>query len=118
MKNPNPALKKNDVRKIGRSCGIAYARAMLPTPRVRSTAKCLMCLLVSSNWNSTCAVFADARMAANQKGVAALNHETTEGSASTPPRNGPMMKPTPNAAPIIPKFFVRSCGDVTSAMAA
>ena len=91
---------------------------MLPIPRVKSTSNCRMCLFVSSNWNSTCAVFADARMAANQNGVAALNHDTTDGSASTPPRNGPMMKPTPNAAPIMPKFFVRSCGDVTSAIAA
>ena len=57
-------------------------------------------------------------MAANQNGVAALNHDAMDGSASTPPRNGPMMKPTPKAAPIMPKFFVRSCGDVTSAMAA
>ena len=91
---------------------------MFPTPRVKSTSNCRMCLFVSSNWNSTCAVLADARMAANQKGVAAVNHDTTDGSASTPPRNGPMMNPTPNAAPIMPKFFVRSCGDVTSAMAA
>ena len=91
---------------------------MLPMPRVKSTSKWRMCLLVSSNCTSTWIVFADARMAANQNGVAALNHDTIDGSASTPPRNGPMMKPTPNAAPIMPKFFVRSCGDVTSAMEA
>ena len=61
-------------------------------------------------------VFAAASIAANQKGVDAVNHENTDGSASTPPRNGPTMKPTPNAAPMSPKFFVRSSGFVTSAM--
>ena len=34
----------------------------------------------------------------------------------TPPSSGPMMKPSPNAAPINPKFFARLSGVLISAM--
>jgi hypothetical protein len=34
----------------------------------------------------------------------------------TPPSTGPMIKPSPNAAPIIPMPFARLSGGVTSAM--
>jgi hypothetical protein len=37
-------------------------------------------------------------------------------SPSTPPSAGPITKPTPNAAPSMPKLFARSSGGVTSAM--
>ena len=35
---------------------------------------------------------------------------------SSPPMAGPMTKPNPKAAPIIPKFFARSSGKLISAM--
>ena len=116
MKNPKPMLKRNDVRKIVRRSGIAYALAILAIPLSSCIGTWRMCLLVSSNCSSTCVVLAAASIAANQNGVDALNHDTTDGSASTPPRNGPTMKPTPKAAPIRPKFLVRSSGLVTSAI--
>ena len=43
------------------------------------------------------------------------NGARDENSPNMPPRAGPIIKPTPNAAPIIPKFFVRSLGADISA---
>ena len=58
------------------------------------------------------------RIAAKINGVVALNQETTEGSESFPPRKGPIINPSPKAAPINPKFLALFSGVVTSAIAA
>ena len=73
---------------------------------------------VSPKRNRTTSTLASDSSAANQKGVAASNHDTTAGSDSFPPMYGPRMKPRPNAAPISPKFFARCSGGVLSLIAA
>lgn len=56
--------------------------------------------------------------AANQNGVAGLNHDTKFGSDNFPPMYGPIIKPNPNAAPMKPKFRARVSGLEMSAIAA
>ncbi len=54
--------------------------------------------------------------ATNSNGTVGENQLTSESSASKPPIVGPSTKPIPKAAPTKPKFFVRSAGELTSAM--
>ena len=72
---------------------------------------------VSLNLNITRRIFAKARIAANQNGVAILNQGTNPGSASWPPIKGPRMTPMPNAMPISPKFLTFDFSSEISAMA-
>src|SRR5207237_1071448 len=47
-----------------------------------------------------------------------LKKDKMFGSESFPPKNGPIIKPNPKAAPIKPKFLARSFGAVKSAIEA
>ena len=56
------------------------------------------------------------RQFASERQAAATNGRRGPISPSSPPISGPAMKPTPNAAPIRPKFCARFSGGLMSAM--
>jgi hypothetical protein len=74
--------------------------------------------LVSLKYLKTKNAFMKDKIAANQNGVEAVNQDIKLLSDSNPPMTGPIMKPTPYAAPIRPNCFARSFGGVMSAIAA
>ena len=66
---------------------------------------CFICLFVSGKMNSKEITLSADKIAANQKGVAGLNHETKPGSDNFPPKYGPIINPKPNAAAHKTKIF-------------
>ena len=119
VKNEKPALKRKDTRKSILICSNFFVFAMFLRDAKKSICLSLSFSLILSlkkYWIES--IFKNAKIPEKINGVESEKEENTDGLESTPPKNGPKIKPSPKAAPIIPKTFVLFSGVVLSAIAA
>ena len=108
VKNVKPSACKKVTKNIILSFLYLKAFLIFSNPLSKLIFVFLLSLSVSLNSSSRSIRLSAPRKAIMKNGRAGLNHEITLESENIPPMNGPITNPTPNAAPIRPKFFALS----------